>query len=173
MGNTCGSGTPRTAISYGPLPADPLSFLDEIQLWQKARGQKFSQPAFDLASRAADAAVKALNLSPSGPLEVDLLDHCAQMGYLVRIIPQPHPVLGRKMRARIDLAARTLEVFQPALEDLADRLAEDTRNLALPLVIAHELFHALDPKCSEPELAAHLFAARICSAPLFPGFLDL
>ncbi|CAM9883252.1 unnamed protein product [Phaeothamnion confervicola] len=95
------------------------------------------------------------------------------MGFVVRFRPQAHKILGNSVRATIDLQTRIVEVFQPAIEELSLRLSQDLRPLALPLVLAHELFHALDPKCAEPELSAHLFAAIVCEYPHFPGLLDL
>jgi len=155
--------------------AGPL--IDQVRKWLTGRGQKFSQAAFVAIERTVELAIEALDLdleTTADPAQLAgaLLDRCAQMGYVVCFRPEPHPILGRKMRACIDRKGRIIEIYQVALATLAERLPQELRNLVIPLVISHELFHALAPRCRHSELGAHLFAARVCSSPFFPGLLD-
>ena len=158
---------------YGAT-AGPL--IEQVRKWQRGRGQKFSQAALAAAEQTVERAILALDLDLKvNPTQLTgaLLDRCSQRGFVVSFKPDPHPVLGRKMRADIDIKSRVIHIYQPALTDLAERVPPGSGELVLPLVLAHELFHALAPQCKEPELSAHLFAARVCGFPIFPGTLDM
>lgn len=151
----------------------PGPLIEGARKWQKARKLNLSAASWNLAEKSALHACSGLTTLDRTHLTRSLLDQCARMGFVVRFRPKAHKILGNSVRATIDLQTRIVEVFQPAIEELSSRLAPELRAKALPLVLAHELFHALDPKCGEPELAAHLFAAMVCEYPNFPGLLDL
>ena len=155
-------------IALGPLIA-------QIEEWHAGRGEFFAESTFHSAKASAEAALTELDTLPvdAEDLRRYLLHVCVSRGYAFHYLPHADPVLGTRMRARIDSRLKQIEVFQPAVLELSNKLPKAMRPKALCLVLAHELFHSLRPHCHHPELSAHLFAAAVCRSPLFPGLLDL
>lgn len=92
-----------------------------------------------------------------------------------RIQEAPLGVPGAVVRGRVDLD-RLLVVLDPeGVLDLESRMAAaGVAGQARTLVLAHELFHVLDPGCPVrlAELAAHLFATEMVGLGVFAGGLD-
>ena len=80
-------------------------------------------------------------------------------------------VPGALVRARVDLDRRRVVLDPEGVEDLARRGVGPAR----ACVLAHELFHVLDPGCPArlAELAAHLFATEALGLEVFAGAADL
>ncbi len=93
-----------------------------------------------------------------------------------RVLHRPLGVPGAMVRARVDLAGLQVLLDPEGLADLDRRLRESGVAVeARPLVLAHELFHVLDPGCPGrlAELAAHLFAGELLGLGDFAGAVDL
>lgn len=67
------------------------------------------------------------------------------------------------LRARVDLEARTVTVYQEAVLELARANQEVAHEQALLMLLSHEIWHVLRPNCSSDwsELAAHLWCAKL------------
>ena len=135
-----------------------------LQAWL-SRHPRLGPEALAEARARADRACRGLG-SP--------LEELRARGYTVAEGPLGVP--GALVRARVDLARRRILVDPQGLEDLSTRLLR--RGLggeALQRILAHELFHVLDPACPEAlaELAAHLFATDLLGLEDFAGCLDL
>lgn len=85
---------------------------------------------------------------------------------------------GVRMRARLNLRGKELFIDPDAEADLfgeLDRYGLPTIPSPKELILAHELFHLLCPRCPSEvaELAAHLYCAETFGLDYFPGLLDL
>jgi len=120
-------------------------------------------------TRAWVLAGRALKNVESSP-EEELL----KRGFRIRV--QTLGIPGALVRARV-LPRHGLVLLDPeGVADLAARLAgRGLAGQARERILAHELFHVLEPACPEPlaELAAHLFAGVFLSLEDFPGAIDL
>ena len=93
-----------------------------------------------------------------------------------RVLLRPLGVPGALVRARVDLVGLQVLLDPEGLADLDRRLRESGVAVeARALVLAHELFHVLEPGCPRrlAELAAHLFAGALLGMRHFPGAVDL
>jgi hypothetical protein len=138
---------------------DRIPSFEGMKAWMQAGRRR--QPE-DLA-RAWSVAGRALK-SAEAPAEVELL----KRGFRIRL--QALSIPGALVRARV------LLLDPEGMADLSGRLAR--RGLPGPArerILAHELFHVLEPACPEPlaELAAHLFAGALLNLRDFPGAIDL
>lgn len=139
--------------------------FEGLKAWMQAGRRRHPE---DLA-RAWSLAGRALK-SAAPPAEVEFL----KRGFQIRL--QSLSIPGTLVRARV-LPHRGLVFLDPeGMADLAERLAR--RGLPGPTrerILAHELFHILEPACPEPlaELAAHLFAGAFLNLRDFPGAIDL
>ena len=81
-----------------------------------------------------------------------------------------------RLRARLNLKQRHLLVYEQGLADVGVALVRLGHPDVSPrdLVLAHETFHVLRPRCSQlyGELAAHRFAGEVLGLPFFAGLVD-
>lgn len=144
---------------------DRIPSFEGMKAWMQAGRRRHPE---DLA-RAWSVVVRALK-SSGASAEVELL----KRGFRIRL--QTLSIPGALVRARV-LPRQALVILDPeGMADLSGRLAR--RGLPGPArerILAHELFHVLEPACPEPlaELAAHLFAGALLNLRDFPGAIDL
>ena len=100
----------------------------------------------------------------SRPPEEELLDR----GFAV--VEGSLGVPGAVVRARVDLGRRLVVLDPDGVEDLARRGVGPAR----ACILAHELYHVLDPGCPArlAELAAHLFATEALGLEQFAAAAD-
>ncbi len=144
---------------------NPLARPPGLEAWLRARaGRRAGDP-----SRAWAWARQALAQVGSPPEE-----ELFRRGYRIRL--ETLSVPGALVRGRVLIEQRLVLLDPEGLEDLSERLRR--RGLsgeARERILAHELFHVLEPECPEDlaELSAHLFAGRLLNLEEFPGALDL
>lgn len=108
-------------------------------------------------------------------LQSFLMTTLAEQGLLLQMRQGCGPA---GLRARVDLDARTVTVYQEAVLEVA-RATEASQELsqeqALLMLLSHESWHVLRPNCSSEwsELAAHLWCAKLTGKtyldPFTPG----
>ncbi len=146
-----------------------LSVLEQVPAWYFARHRgPLQRTALDTARNWARRAVRTTRRRP----EVEFKGR----GFLIEMADLS---FGRaRVRARLQTHGRKLFIDLNAEADLHQELVR----LGLPLhpaprdlIVTHELFHLLCPRCPSniSEMAAHLFVAELLELPYFPGLLDV
>jgi hypothetical protein len=137
--------------------------------WGSRRQRGWKDAWWEKAGQEAEQARQALG--PRTCLEM-LVDE----GFQLEFSREPATMGALRMRARLNLRQRHLLVYEEALADVSaalTRLGHPSVS-ARDLVLAHEAFHVLRPRCPESfvELAAHRFAGELLGLPFFAGLVD-
>lgn len=100
--------------------------------------------------------------------ERSLLGVIREAGVQLVFTHEPHTMGTLRWRAVLDMETRLLKVYERAVEELQTENARE-------LILAHEVFHLLDPACPHKiaELAAHLFATDHVGSKIFAPLIGI
>lgn len=93
----------------------------------------------------------------------------------IELVPADLSIGRVSVRGRLELDSKRVLYDPRALQDLGRAMDwADLPGEPLELMLAHELFHLLDPGCPShlAEGAAHMFATRLLGLPYYLGTLD-
>ncbi len=146
-----------------------VTILEQLPAWHFARHRTPLRKVE--VERATDWAQKAQRATRREP-EAELL------GRGIKLSVQSLSFGSVKFRARLNLRHQELVVDAQAEADLHEemlRLGFPVHPSARELILAHELFHVLCPRCPSDlaEMAAHLYAALVLDLDYYPGILDV
>lgn len=140
----------------------------QVHRWQRQRrGRPFPSESLDRAHSRARAALAQIH----SPAREEL------RARNIRLVPADLRIGSVVVRARLELDQGRLLYDPAAARRLGEAMAWgglDRPADPLDLVLAHELFHVLEPECPEPEAeaAAHLFATELLKLDYFAGSVD-
>lgn len=137
--------------------------------WGSRRQRGWKEVWWEKAGQEAELARQAL-------ASRSCLEMLVDEGLQLEFTREPATIGPLRLRARLNLRKRHLLVYEEALADVTaalTRLGQPTVS-ARELVLAHEAFHVLRPRCPESyvELAAHRFAGEQLGLPFFAGLVD-
>ena len=124
-------------------------------------GKRWKEELWEEAVRQAQDAHRQLN-------QRTLFQAVADSGVQLIFTHEPHQMGPLRWRALLDRNARTLKVYERAVQELQTEHARE-------LILAHEVFHLLQPACPESvaELAAHLFASEHVKSKIFAPLIGI
>lgn len=104
-------------------------------------------------------------------------DYLCREGFSLHFSSRHHRMGPVRFRACLSLSDRSLLVYESAITEVARALERlnASGGLARELILAHETFHVLCPRCPSAlaELSAHRFASELLPLPFFAGLVDL